>query len=1099
MVNGGIITLMAISIIVGSLLQGASNSNHPLEAQPLNEMTFKTPMVALTPHDPIVIDGNTEMEAYFAGNGTDGLSWETAFHITNLIITGSGSGIHIQNTDKYIVISNSTIEDFQGDWGSSDETRWDKGINIQNSKNIKILNCTLRNNGYGIYLNVSTNVFITNNNCSANHHGITIYNSTNNTIFNNTASINTYYGIYLKGSTANNISDNVANKNQHGIHLDELYNGSDYLTPEDNILHNNLLQNNTVFGISMTDSDNNNASNNTVIGTGNIGLYFYRADGNSIENNTFSYTQGRGVSVHYSRDNIFSANNISHNDAYGIYLYSSYSNQFLNCKIYANDGPGFGIWHNSESNLIETNIISHNTYGIHIYNSRSNTIRGNNITDHTGYGIVVEYTSFEYENQDISDNYFDSNLDDIVFQYIPDVTTDPVNEYPYSYYVEAFIGIVFLCLIILLIVFRKKIQMWVRKFSAKRAVKRRERKLKKAESQEIINDYKLARKNWKQAEKRYQQANEKHPIRKIAVRVGQVVLVVTFIIITYGLGLLLVIPVLFRTKFRLWRRNFSAERALNKSQRSVKQAEAHEKLHNYKLSRKHWISARKSYQTALRKHPDYIKQSYIERNIFVIKQKIVSTILSEGIFLSTIGWKLYLKNDISKATKIYKQAIKKIKQAISNIESRNREDSDFSYPIQISFLIEIINFYKKVLLQFDLKEESNKAAKNQSTFISLQDLNEKIAEAIKKTNESLWIFDQTLKSTENLFELGEITTLINDKLSDSNEILSNIQERVKYLTGYAQSSISQTRSQEISSITTETNSAPNLKIIREYEYIGGKIRFKVGITNQSGSVITNLALRFDLPDSLKWIIHEPNLKRRGDTIHFAKLGGHEKISVSLYLQPMNCLDSQINATLTYFDSQDHPQAIIMASKQVSITCPIFFTRDEANPARVQKIRLQLKYTDRKIFPLADGQQSELVFNKILESIGKHDIQLVHKEFSLDEKKGQALYYGLTKVKREQMIIQLLLDSTHNIIEIVVYGDNQESITGLLAELESQIRDRLLLHNIIRDSNQFHDINTSVLLGNCPYCNGPISGEGISLFTKGEKIMCKYCDTTIVPY
>jgi len=166
---------------------------------------------------------------------------------------------------------------------------------------------------------------------------------------------------------------------------------------------------------------------------------------------------------------------------------------------------------------------------------------------------------------------------------------------------------------------------------------------------------------------------------------------------------------------------------------------------------------------------------------------------------------------------------------------------------------------------------------------------------------------------------------------------------------------------------------------------------------------------------------------------------------------------------------------------------------------VQKIQHQLKYTDRKIFPLADGQQSELVFNKILESIGKHDIQLVHKEFSLDEKKGQALYYGLTKVKREQMIIQLLLDSTHNIIEIVVYGDNQESITGLLAELESQIRDRLLLHNIIRDSNQFHDINTSVLLGNCPYCNGPISGEGISLFTKGEKIMCKYCDTTIVPY
>ncbi|MHA1511860.1 MAG: hypothetical protein ACTSRX_09090, partial [Promethearchaeota archaeon] len=243
----------------------------------------------------------------------------------------------------------------------------------------------------------------------------------------------------------------------------------------------------------------------------------------------------------------------------------------------------------------------------------------------------------------------------------------------------------------------------------------------------------------------------------------------------------------------------------------------------------------------------------------------------------------------------------------------------------------------------------------------------------------------------------------------------------------------------------------------------------------------------------------PNLKRRGDTIHIARLGGNEKIAISLYLEPINCLESMINATLTYFDSKDQPQAVIMAPKKVSISCPIFFTRDEANLARVKKIQLKLKYEDHKIFPLVKSDKSELIFNKILSSIGKHDVKLVSKEYSLDNNKGEAYFYGVTKVKKDKMIIRLLLDSNHQIIEISVNGDDQEPITGLLAELESEIRDKLLVHNIIEDSDKFHDINTSILLGNCPFCNGPISQTSITFFKKGETITCKYCDTALTPY
>ena len=81
----------------------------------------------------------------------------------------------------------------------------------------------------------------------------------------------------------------------------------------------------------------------------------------------------------------------------------------------------------------------------------------------------------------------------------------------------------------------------------------------------------------------------------------------------------------------------------------------------------------------------------------------------------------------------------------------------------------------------------------------------------------------------------------------------------------------------------------------------------------------------------------------------------------------------------------------------------------------------------------------------------------------------------------------------------VNGDNQEPITGLLAELEGQIREKLLMSKIITDGSTFNDISTSILLGNCPYCNGPIAPEWISLYKKGEIITCKYCDTPVIPY
>ncbi|NMC07416.1 MAG: hypothetical protein GYA24_19530, partial [Candidatus Lokiarchaeota archaeon] len=61
----------------------------------------------------IVLTGNAAVDAYFASNGTDGLSWATAHKIQNQVINPLGAAprnaLRFTNTNRYIIIQNCTI------------------------------------------------------------------------------------------------------------------------------------------------------------------------------------------------------------------------------------------------------------------------------------------------------------------------------------------------------------------------------------------------------------------------------------------------------------------------------------------------------------------------------------------------------------------------------------------------------------------------------------------------------------------------------------------------------------------------------------------------------------------------------------------------------------------------------------------------------------------------------------------------------------------------------------------------------------------------------------------------------------------------------
>ena len=85
---------------------------------------------------------------------------------------------------------------------------------------------------------------------------------------------------------------------------------------------------------------------------------------------------------------------------------------------------------------------------------------------------------------------------------------------------------------------------------------------------------------------------------------------------------------------------------------------------------------------------------------------------------------------------------------------------------------------------------------------------------------------------------------------------------------------------EIPSVIKEEEKKPVLSIIREFEFIGGQIRFKVGLKNNTLYSLTSLKITFDIPKALKWILHEPGYERKGDSLLISKLGVNEKKVIS---------------------------------------------------------------------------------------------------------------------------------------------------------------------------------------------------------------------------
>ncbi|MFX1568959.1 MAG: hypothetical protein ACFFCV_11405 [Promethearchaeota archaeon] len=357
-----------------------------------------------------------------------------------------------------------------------------------------------------------------------------------------------------------------------------------------------------------------------------------------------------------------------------------------------------------------------------------------------------------------------------------------------------------------------------------------------------------------------------------------------------------------------------------------------------------------------------------------------------------------------------------------------------------------------------------------------------LTKAIELVNNIIASYSEVKEKLEESEEFNNIIKKLEKKIKNAQFLRSTIQEKRDEDIGL----------NKIPAILKEGDQDNILSIIREYEFIGGQVRFKIGVINNTSLTFTNLKLALDLPIALKWIMHEPNYERKGDSLLLNKLGPHEKQAVSLYLEPVNCMESSVNVTVSFLDAKEKPHAIPMRPKMIGISCPIFFTEDEANLARVKSLVRSLANRDKKVFPIGDPKKGNSIFSSLVSVLGKFDIKLIYKAYDDENNFGEAWFYGMTKVKKQRIIPYVMLDGENRVLELEVSGDEAEQITAFLAEVSDRMRKKLILEKIIKPDEKFYDMRITVMSHFCPYCYTLISNELVQKFLSGDSIQCENC-------
>lgn len=279
-----------------------------------------------------------------------------------------------------------------------------------------------------------------------------------------------------------------------------------------------------------------------------------------------------------------------------------------------------------------------------------------------------------------------------------------------------------------------------------------------------------------------------------------------------------------------------------------------------------------------------------------------------------------------------------------------------------------------------------------------------------------------------------------------------------------------------------------VEVKRGIDFVGGFIRYKVVIQNNSGMLINNVDVQLKMmADHIRTIDVKPKVYKRGTqaTIHSMAPGQSE--SVDFYLEPMICGSIPVTPVVNYFDAFGKPQMASKESVTVVSKCPLIINPGEENIAKVKNLFASNEMV-RSFRTFELREQPARIFDVLLQVTGDWARRPVSPPVvtSHDPYSAEAFYYVLNQNvdpqlgHQERIVINLQVNEERNVAMIHLAAEKPETVNGVLTYLWQRAGERF---------GETYGYSFTSL--HCPEC-----GASLDAITKGAGIVrCKYCGET----
>ncbi|MFW9970779.1 MAG: PCI domain-containing protein [Candidatus Odinarchaeota archaeon] len=261
---------------------------------------------------------------------------------------------------------------------------------------------------------------------------------------------------------------------------------------------------------------------------------------------------------------------------------------------------------------------------------------------------------------------------------------------------------------------------------------------------------------------------------------------------------------------------------------------------------------------------------------------------------------------------------------------------------------------------------------------------------------------------------------------------------------------------QVKPIANESSDEGKIEVVRDYDFVGGQLHYKVAVRNQSTMAINTVKVILDVPSSY-------NIK--SPLITVPVIEAKNSRGVDFYLEPKECGISNIGGDVIYKTATGDKRTVHIRKKEVQIKCPLVVSC----LATIEDIQIAIADlpNDARAFLIGD-LDPRLAFRAAVRTIKRFEVSTVTSHEGSDSKgkyEAESWHCSEAKIGGGRIVTRIYVSEVNQSLEVRVWCNHAGQLTGFLAKVIELLFEEINLIRKIKSEEREKTIDVMAITQN----------------------------------